>query len=110
MKPSLVVYLSPYLSINSEIISSSFANIPKCKFTLKNPCFTVMAEKMITLISYSNGKIVNGRRGVCYEGPSPTASILRAQATFEEFIDKIYQVTGYKRLYSYLMVTCRYPV
>lgn len=54
-----------------------------------------MAGKMITLICYWNRRMINGRKGVSYEGPPPTAIIIRSQATFEEFIDKIYQVTGY---------------
>lgn len=98
------------LAINSIITSSNFSNRPKCKFIPRNPSVTTMSQKMITLICYSNGKIVSGRKGICYEGPSPRASIIRAEATFEEFMDKVHQITGYGRLYSGLAVTCRYPV
>lgn len=98
------------LAINSIITSSNFSNRPKCKFIPTNPSDTTMSQKMITLICYSNGKIVSGRKGICYEGPSPRASIIRAEATFEEFMDKVHQITGYGRLYSGLAVTCRYPV
>lgn len=31
-------------------------------------------------------------------------------ASYEEFIDKLYHVTRYKRQYERLEVTCRYPV
>lgn len=95
-----VTYNLHVLAINSIITSSNFSNRPKCKFIPRNPSDTTMSQKMITLICYSNGKIVSGRKGICYEGPSPRASIIRAEATFEEFMDKVHQITGYGRLYS----------
>lgn len=54
--------------------------------------------------------MINGRKGVSYEGPPPTATIIRSPTTFEEFMEKIYQVTGYEKSYTRLAVTCRYPV
>lgn len=64
----------------------------------------------ITLICYWNRRVVVGRRGVSYDGPPPTATLIRAGASYEEFIDKLYHVTRYKRQYERLEVTCRYLV
>lgn len=64
----------------------------------------------ITLICYWNGRVVIGRRGVCYDGPPPHATLIRAGASYEEFMDELYHVTRYRREYERLEVTCRYPV
>lgn len=51
----------------------------------------------VTLICYGNGKVVDGKKEVSYEGPPPTSTIIRSSVIFEEFMDKLYHVTGYEK-------------
>lgn len=67
-------------------------------------------SEIITLICYWNGRVVVSRKGVSYDGPPPPATLIRAGVSYEEFIDKIYHMTGYRKEYERLEVTCRYPV
>lgn len=42
--------------------------------------------------------IVRWQKGESYEGSPPIATIIRSGVTFEEFLDKLYQVTGFEKL------------
>lgn len=54
-------------------------------------------------------KIINGRKSVSVEGPPPVATVIKSWNTFHESIDKLYQVTGYKKRYTRVAVTYRFP-
>lgn len=58
----------------------------------------------MTLIYYWNEKIVVGKKQVSYEAPPPTATIIRSGVSFEDFLEKLYQVTGFEKLYTVLVV------
>lgn len=45
-----------------------------------------------------------------YDGLPPAATVLRAPTTFEEFLGRMYHVTGYEKQSTRLVVTSRYPV
>lgn len=57
-----------------------------------------------------NGKIIVGKKGISYKSPSRTTTIIISRVIFEEFLGKLYQVTGFEKLYTGLAVTCRYLV
>lgn len=50
------------------------------------------------------------RKGVSYEGPSLATTIIRSQATFDEFMDEFCHMTGYEKKGTHLAVIYRYPV
>lgn len=53
--------------------------------------------KTVILICYRNGKDIDGRKDVSYEGSPATAMVIRSRAIFDEFINKLYHVTMYKK-------------
>lgn len=67
-------------------------------------------SKIVRFIYYWNRKVIVGRKGVFYEDPPPTVTVIRSQAIFDEFMDKFYHVTGCEKQYIRLPLTCRYPV
>lgn len=56
-----------------------------------------MSAKMVTSIYYWNGKIINCREGLAYEGPPSVAIVIRPRVSFYEFMDKLHQVTGHDK-------------
>lgn len=62
-------------------------------------------SKIIALICYWNGKVIAGKKGISYEAPPPTATVIRSRVTFDEFIDKLYHMIGHEKQYTRLGVT-----
>lgn len=52
-------------------------------------------SKIVKLICYWNGKVLNGKNDELYEGPPSTVRIIKSGFTFEEFMDKFYHMIGY---------------
>lgn len=61
--------------------------------------------KIIRFICYWNRKIVVGKNRVFCEGPASTATIIISEVTFEEFLEKLYKVIAFDKLYTCLAVT-----
>lgn len=69
-----------------------------------------LPEKKVNAYLLLERKINSGKKSVSYEGLPPIATIIRSGVAFEEFMDKLYLVTGYEKQYMSLAMTCRYLV
>lgn len=62
-----------------------------------------MSVEMVTLTYYWN-KIFDDRKCVSYKDPLLVTTVIRSQAPFHEFMDKLYQVTTYEKQCTLLTV------
>lgn len=65
-------------------------------------CFQKSCQS--TLLRYWNEKVIGGKKCVSYDGSPPITSVIRSRATFDEFMDKLYNVTVYEKQYTHLAV------
>lgn len=63
---------------------------------------------MLTLICYWNGKITDAQEGVSYKDTLLVATVTISRVTFDDFMDKLYQVTSYVKQGTCLAVTCKH--
>ncbi|KAL6587850.1 hypothetical protein OROMI_000828 [Orobanche minor] len=69
----------------------------------------LMAEEIITILCYGNGKITLGSHGLAYEGPPPKPIRVNNRISYKEVVDEIYNVTGFNKIQMGIKITCRYP-
>ncbi|KAL6512976.1 hypothetical protein OROHE_019766 [Orobanche hederae] len=68
-----------------------------------------MAEEIITILCYWNGKITLGSHGLAYEGPPPKPIRVNNRISYKGVVDEIYNVTGFHKIQMGIKITCRYP-
>lgn len=49
--------------------------------------------------------MIQGKKGISYEEPPPATTFIRSEAMYDEFMEKLYQITGYDRQNTHLRVT-----
>lgn len=50
------------------------------------------------------------KKGISYEGPPPRVTYIRSGVTYNEFMERVYQIIGYERHDTDLAVTCKHPI
>lgn len=54
--------------------------------------------------------MIYGKKGISYKGSLPAATFIISGATHDEFMERLYKITGYERHNIHLAVTARYTV
>lgn len=69
-----------------------------------------MASDSVTILCQWNGKITSCSRGVSYEGGTSKLIKVSSRIDYNDLVDKLYSVTGFKKLVTSVKITCRYPI
>lgn len=65
----------------------------------------LLFTKVIALICYWTQKLSVTKGHILWQrGPPPVTTVIRSQATFHEFIEKLYQQTGYEKPVDNLLI------